>query len=133
MQKFELAIEQSQLGFHFDIELGIPLLDADMSMIERVLTNLVDNAIRHTPSGGMIKLRTWSQDQKVMLELEDSGPGISPAVSETLFERPSITDPNRRDNGGLGLVIVRRMLQLHQGDILLIEAPGACFRIFVPL
>lgn len=133
MQKFELAIEQSQLGFHFDIEPGIPLVDADMSMIERVLTNLVDNAIRHTPSGGVIKLRIWSQDQKVMLELEDSGPGISPAVSETLFERPSITDPTRRDNGGLGLVIVRRMLQLHQGDISLIEAPGACFRIFFPL
>lgn len=133
MQKFELAIEQSQLRIDFDIESGIPLIEADMSMIERVLSNLVDNAIRHTPSGGIIRLRIWSETHKVMLELEDSGPGIAPAVSETLFERPSITDPNRRDNGGLGLVIVRRILQLHQGDISLIKAPGACFRIFVPL
>lgn len=133
IQKFELALEKSSLHLTVDIETGLPLVDADMSMIERVLTNLVDNAIRHTPSGGHITLRLWLEDQKVMMELEDNGPGISPEVSQTLFERPSIIDPNRRDNGGLGLVIVRRMLQLHRGDIALKPAPGACFQLFVPL
>lgn len=132
LQKFELPFDNAQLQFAVDIEPGLPMIDADMSMIERVLTNLIDNAIRHTPLGGNITLRIWSQDQKVMLELEDSGPGISYELSQTLFERPSIIDTNRRDNGGLGLVIVRRMLQLHRGDIVLKKAPGACFQLFVP-
>lgn len=132
LQKFELPFDNAQLQFAVDIQPGLPMIDADMSMIERVLTNLIDNAIRHTPLGGNITLRIWSEDQKVMLELEDSGPGISYELSQTLFERPSIIDTNRRDNGGLGLVIVRRMLQLHRGDIVLKKAPGACFQLFVP-
>lgn len=132
LQKFELPFDNAQLQFAVDIQPGLPMIDADMSMIERVLTNLIDNAIRHTPLGGNIILRIWSEDQKVMLELEDSGPGISYELSQTLFERPSIIDTNRRDNGGLGLVIVRRMLQLHRGDIVLKKAPGACFQLFVP-
>lgn len=132
LQKFELPFDNAQLQFHVDIQPGLPMIDADMSMIERVLTNLIDNAIRHTPLGGNITLRIWNQDQKVLLELEDSGPGISYELSQTLFERPSIIDTNRRDNGGLGLVIVRRMLQLHRGDIVLKKAPGACFQLFVP-
>ena len=133
IQKFELALKKSSLHLSVDIASGLPMIDADMSMIERVLTNLVDNAIRHTPSGGNITLRLWLEGEKVMMELEDNGPGISPEVSQTLFERPSIIDPDRRDNGGLGLVIVRRMLQLHRGDIALTPAPGACFQLFVPL
>jgi len=133
IQKFELALEKFRLNLSVDIASGLPMIDADMSMIERVLTNLVDNAIRHTPSGGNITLRLWLEGEKVMMELEDNGPGISPEVSQTLFERPSIIDPDRRDNGGLGLVIVRRMLQLHRGDIALKPAPGACFQLFVPL
>lgn len=133
IQKFELALEKSSLHLSVDIASGLPMIDADMSMIERVLTNLVDNAIRHTPSGGNITLRLWLEGENVVMELEDNGPGISPEVSQTLFERPSIIDPDRRDNGGLGLVIVRRMLQLHRGDIALKPAPGACFQLFVPL
>lgn len=133
MQKFELAFTQRQLHLRVEIPQGLPLVNADMSMIERVITNLVDNATRHTPQGGTIILRVWHQHDQVLLELEDSGPGISSELSQTLFERPSVIDTTRRDNGGLGLVIVRRMLQLHRGDIRLMKAPGACFRFFVPV
>jgi len=133
LQKFELKIEQHNLYFTQLISPDLPLINADLSMMERILTNLVANATRHTPDNGSITLRAWCQEKNVMLELLDSGPGISPELKCTLFERPSIQDPNSRDNGGLGLIIVRRMLQLHQGDIQLIEAPGACFRFFIPI
>jgi len=133
MQKFELDFAQRELQISVELAAGLPMINADMFMFERVLTNLVDNAVRHTPSAGSIHLRVWHNQTQVVMELEDSGPGIPLKQSQTLFERPSISDQNRRDNGGLGLIIVKRMLQLHQGDIELIQAPGACFRFYLPL
>ncbi|OON40223.1 two-component sensor histidine kinase [Izhakiella australiensis] len=134
IQKFELPMTRHRQALRVEIAKPLPLVDADMSMIERVLTNLIDNAIRHTPDEGEIRLHIWNEAQQLVIEVADSGPGIAAELKATLFERPSISDASRRDNGGLGLMIVRRMLQLHQGDIRLIDVPtGACFRLFIPV
>lgn len=113
---------------------GIPPVFADLSMIERVLTNLLDNAIRHTPPGGDIGVRLWRQDDRVMVQVSDSGPGIPQTLRADLFVRPSVLSGARRPSGGLGLMIVRRILQLHDSDIQLIEQAqsGACFRFAIP-
>jgi len=133
IQKFELKFTQQQLSFSQVIEPNLPQISADISMVERILTNLIANAVRHTPENGSITLRVWCQDEKLMMELQDSGPGISAELRRTLFEQPSVQDPNNRDNGGLGLIIVRRMLRLHHGDISLIDSTGACFQLFIPI
>src|SRR5471030_2340053 len=134
-QKFELAAEARGQKLNADIMPGIPLVNADLGMIERVLTNLLDNALRHTPEGGTISIRLWKQNQRVMVELNDSGPGIAPELKDSLFVRPSILCANKHHAGGLGLMIVRRILQLHGSDIRLIEEPkrGACFQFSVPV
>ncbi|MFN1144994.1 sensor histidine kinase [Serratia liquefaciens] len=134
-QKFELAAEARQQRLLADIAPGIPLVFADVSMIERVLTNLLDNAIRHTPQGGEIEVRLWQQAGKVQVQLNDSGPGIPQELRADLFVRPSILSSARRHASGLGLMIVRRILLLHDSDIQLIEQPqrGACFRFSIPL
>ncbi|CAI1757410.1 sensor histidine kinase [Serratia liquefaciens] len=134
-QKFELAAEARQQRLLADIAPGIPLVFADVSMIERVLTNLLDNAIRHTPQGGEIEVRLWQQAGKVLVQLNDSGPGIPQELRADLFVRPSILSSARRHASGLGLMIVRRILLLHDSDIQLIEQPqrGACFRFSIPL
>ncbi|TQI79736.1 HAMP domain-containing protein [Serratia fonticola] len=133
-QKFELAVEARQQRLRADIQPGIPLVNADLSMMERVLTNLLDNAIRHTPEGGEIEIRLWPQDSKVMVQVNDSGPGIPQELRSDLFIRPSILSNARRHAGGLGLMIVKRILQLHGSDIQLVEQPsGACFRFSVPV
>ena len=109
---------------------------ADLSMMERVLTNLLDNAIRHTPEGGVIRLTARQQASQIVVEVADSGPGVASELRATLFERPSVLEPGQRreSTGGLGLMIVRRMLQLHGGDIHLQEAAaGASFRFTLPL
>ncbi len=135
LQKFDLALSTRKLQLKVDVPSGLPLVNADLSMIERVLTNLVDNAIRHTPEGGMISVRLWLEGDKVKVDVSDNGPGIPEALRDNLFQRPSILDnhtasPNR---GGLGLMIVRRMLQLHGCDIhLLDQGPGAHFRFSIP-
>lgn len=105
-------------------------------MIERVLTNLLDNAIRHTPEGGVIRLAARRAGPEIIVEVADSGPGIAGELRATLFERPSVLEPGAQSasRGGLGLMIVRRMLQLHGGDIRLLEAPaGACFQFTLPV
>lgn len=134
-QKFELATETRGQKLLADITPGIPLVNADLGMIERVLTNLLDNAIRFTPQGGVIEIKLWKQEGQVMVQLKDSGPGIAPELKDSLFVRPSILSTNKHRAGGLGLMIVRRILQLHGSDIRLIEQPkhGACFQFSVPV
>lgn len=134
-QKFELAAEARQQQLRADIQPGIPLVSADLSMIERVLTNLLDNAIRHTPAGGEIEVCLWPQGAKVMVQINDSGPGIPQELRSDLFIRPSIVNHARRHASGLGLMIVKRILQLHDSDITLVEQQhsGACFRFSVPV
>ena len=112
------------------------MVNADVSMIERVVTNLLDNAMRHTPGGGEIRLAVWQENEQLQVEVSDSGAGVDASLRDDLFQRPSAlnTQASRENRGGLGLLIVKRMLELHGGGIRLMEsASGARFRFFVPL
>ena len=135
-QKFELAARTRELNLHIDVPGPLPLVLADVSMIERVVTNLLDNAIRHTPAGGDIRLAVWQENDRLQVEVADSGTGVDAALRDDLFQRPSALNPqaSREHRGGLGLLIVKRMLELHGGGIRLMESvSGARFRFFVPL
>lgn len=130
-QKFELAAEARRQRLTFDIAPMLPVVNADLGMIERVLTNLLDNAIRHTPEGGLIELRLRRAGDGVEVQLSDTGPGIPPEKQKDLFTRPSsLHGGERESSGGLGLVIVRRILQLHGSEIRLLPHPdrGTVFR-----
>jgi signal transduction histidine kinase len=134
-QKFDLMAETRDIRLLLELPTNLPLVYADLSMMERVLTNLLDNAVRHTPNGGKIYLRARQQDDQLMVEVEDNGSGVPGALRATLFQRPSVLDKASagESRGGLGLMIVRRMLQLHGGDIRLVDAqPGSCFRFTLP-
>ncbi|MGM3162427.1 ATP-binding protein [Dickeya undicola] len=135
-QKFDLAIATRQLRLKVEMPRSLPQICADVSMIERVVTNLLDNAVRHTPQGGTIQLKVWQEHHQLQVEVADSGPGVEPTLREQLFRRPSALNQQsaRENRGGLGLLIVQRMLELHGGEIRLIDAAtGACFRFFVPI
>lgn len=127
-QKFELAAEARRQRLVTDIAPGLPVVEADLGMIERVLTNLLDNAIRHTPEGGEITVRLRNAARGVEVLVSDSGPGVPEALLQTLFKRPAGRVGWRygpEAAGGLGLLIVRRILQLHDSDISLDGQPGA--------
>jgi signal transduction histidine kinase len=131
-QKFELAAEARRQRLVPDIAPGLPVVMADLGMIERVLTNLLDNAIRHTPEGGeiVVQLRQGDGEGGVQVEISDTGPGIPKELQPVLFTRPAFSSsPGGRTGGGLGLMIVRRILQLHGSDIRLLPQPdkGAVF------
>jgi signal transduction histidine kinase len=107
---------------------GIAVFDAEM--IRRVLDNLIQNALRHTPDGGEVVLRGRSEAGMLHIEVEDSGPGVPEALRDTLFE-PFVT--GRADGTGLGLAIAREMVQAHGGRIVLARAtPGAILAFDLP-
>ncbi len=130
IQKFELAAEAHRQKLNTHIPLDLPAVRADLGLIERVLTNLLDNAIRHTPAGGEVTLSLARLPGALRVQVRDSGPGIPPELRAGLFTRPSALNHGQRDSGGLGLVIVQRILQLHQTQIHLVEArdAGAVFQ-----
>jgi len=134
-QKFELAVEAKSQRLVANIAPGLPPVTADVAMVERVLVNLLDNAVRATPVGGQIAVQLAPRLQAVEVTVQDSGPGIPPALHSGLFERPAFTGfatpSGGGPSGGLGLIVVHRILQLHGSTIALLPRPpgqGAAFR-----
>jgi signal transduction histidine kinase len=132
-QKFELSAEARHIALKADIPARLPSVQADLGMIERVLTNLLDNAIRHTPADGVVSVTLVHEDGRVSVTVSDTGPGIPSGQREGLFERPFSSGGAHR-GGGLGLLIVQRMLQLHHSQIRLVDgdAPGTTFQFDLP-
>ncbi len=121
-QKFELAAQGKSIALEACMPPRLPNVHADLAMMERVLTNLIDNAIRHTPEGGTVRIELEQREGKVAVIVADTGPGIAAELRAGLFERAlKVGDAHR---GGLGLLIVQRMLQLQRSDIRLLQREG---------
>ncbi|VVE88696.1 two-component sensor histidine kinase [Pandoraea bronchicola] len=135
-QKFELSAESRGVTLRARLAPQIPAARADLGLIERVFTNLLDNALRYTPSGGEITVAVAPVGAEVEVLVSDTGPGIPESAREGLFERPFTVGGARRE-GGLGLRIVHRILQLHGRRITLVgtagqPGQGATFRFTLP-
>jgi two-component system phosphate regulon sensor histidine kinase PhoR len=109
----------------------------NISALTRALTNLLDNAVKYSPSGGQVRVRTSIEADALKIEVEDDGPGISAADQGRLFERFYRPDKARsRDMGGtgLGLSIVKHLLEGVGGRIGVVSEPGkgSCFWVHVP-
>lgn len=124
LQKFELSAESRRLQLGADIAPDLPPISADIGMIERVLTNLLDNAVRHTPAEGRVEVRLRREQGHIEVQVSDTGPGIPEAVQRELFTRPAWHSQWREGGGGLGLLIVQRILNLHGGQIQLLQRVG---------
>jgi signal transduction histidine kinase len=109
-----------------------PIVAGDVQQLATLLDNLVDNALRHTPAGGRIDVAAQRRDGQPCLSVADSGPGISPAERERVFDRfyrsPGATTAS---GSGLGLAIVRAVAQRHGATALLDEAPGGGLLVLV--
>lgn len=104
-----------------------PMVDVDRRRIAQVVRNLLENAVRHTPDGGTIRVSLRGQETKVELTVSDDGPGIAAEHLENIFERFYRTDASRaRATGGagLGLAIVRQLVEAHGGRVWAANAAG---------
>ncbi|MEO1750187.1 sensor histidine kinase N-terminal domain-containing protein [Thiofaba sp. EF100] len=122
-----------QQNLEFAVEPGEVI--GDPFMLGELMDNLVDNALRHTPAGGDILIRTALIDQAMLFEVEDSGPGIPPAQREAVFERFVRLPGSPEGGSGLGLAIVRGIARLHDARIELHSGPqgrGTRLRVLFP-
>lgn len=98
----------------------------DMRLLERVITNLLENALRHTPTGGRITVTVAGGDDSVAVSVADTGSGITSDHLTQLFERGFSREPAAQGDrsSGLGLAIVRHILELHDAPIDVVSTPG---------
>jgi signal transduction histidine kinase len=125
---------QKDVKIQVDVASEPPMLNIDPGRITQVLTNLLDNALRHTPEGGRILLSARKGEEGVELSIQDSGPGIESEETARIFQRFYRTDSARhRDSGGsgLGLAIAKSIVELHQGQIWAESQPGEGLKIVI--
>ncbi len=120
LQKFTLEAENKGLNLKFKCDHTLPLVDGDIALIDRVLSNLVDNAISCTETGGSVELILNNKGANVSVQVKDTGKGIDEKYLPTLFQRFYQADSKRRQSShhaGLGLSITHRILELHGQNI----------------
>lgn len=123
----EYAGRAEAAGVHLEVAPPpvLPLVRGDLAQIERALSNLLDNALRHTPAGGAVRVAVDAGTAAVRIRVEDEGEGIAPEHQGRVFERFYRVAPGRGGSGsGLGLAIARRIAELHGGAIGLVSTPG---------
>jgi signal transduction histidine kinase len=123
----------------FDVRVPDELeVHADRPRLRQLLTNVLDNAVRHSPEGGVISVDAGSAGGRWQLDVSDQGPGVEPADRERAFERfGTLTSPDGDSGGtGLGLAIARWVASLHGGTVRFADPPpevrGALLRIDLP-
>jgi len=112
----------------------VPLLvNSFGSELNQVWTNLIDNAIDAMGGKGELRVRTYREDDWVVVEIDDNGPGISPEVQPHIFE-PFFTTKGVGEGTGLGLDTVQRIVKKHRGNIQVTSKPGDTrFRVWLPM
>jgi signal transduction histidine kinase len=114
----------------------LPAVDADPVAVERILTNLVYNALKFTPRGGRVTIGSVAHEREVVVNVVDTGPGIPPEQIPRLFERYQKAASAEREGGsGLGLFIVKTLAEAHGGRVEVDStfARGTRFSIFLPV
>lgn len=123
-----------QISFEAVIADELPRLRGDADRLAQALTNLIGNAFKFTPSGGVVRLSVTRQDDRVRFEVADTGPGIAPTDHPHLFEPFWQAKKTAHLGAGLGLKITRAIVEAHDGAIEVTNCPGggACFRFELP-
>ncbi len=135
---YQHIASQKNVKIQLDAASDISMLNIDPGRMTQVLTNILDNALQHTPDGGRINLSARSVPEGVEISIQDSGPGIEGEDVNRIFERFYRTDSARhRNNGGsgLGLAIAKSIVQAHNGQIWAENAPeqGLIVTIKLPI
>ena len=132
---FRAAADAAGVKLQVEIADDIPLLDVDPVRIREVISNLVANALRHTPSAGSIRVdaRVGEAGREVVVTVHDTGSGIEPELLPHVFDRFAKGAGSR--GSGLGLAIARGLVEAHGGSIDVESTPGrgSTFRFRIPL
>ena len=118
VQEFQLHAARKSIELEARLPENLPLVSADIALIQRALQNLIENALKHTEEGGRVTIVLEHEGEQVLVRVEDTGCGIPDSDLQQIFERfyqaegSSGTD-HAKAPGGLGLAIVKKILDLH--------------------
>jgi signal transduction histidine kinase len=136
-QKYNMLADKKNVELYTNIDRELPMVYADISLIDRVIQNLVDNAIKYTPEKGWIKLVVHQENGNVQIDVENSGEGIPEKDIDSIFNRYYKVDKEKSgiEGTGLGLAIVKKILDLHQAPIKVQSQPNQFtrFRFSLPV
>ncbi|MDL2248421.1 HAMP domain-containing histidine kinase [Tyzzerella sp. OttesenSCG-928-J15] len=134
INQFEKRIVEKNMALEISFADRTNIVHADYEKIQRVVYNLLDNAVKFTPQNGRIKIETTINDKKVFVSIKDSGKGLSEAERQHIFERFYKVDSSRgmdKSGSGLGLSIVREFIKAHDEKIFVNSEEGmGCEFIF---
>jgi len=137
VQEYQLEAQQRHVTLKIDHDHCNPAIKGDLSLIERVFQNLIDNALKHTPTGGEISIRLLTKTDCVLVQVIDTGVGIAAAELPFIFDRyyrsTNVPAPTTEAGTGLGLAIVKRILELHGSTIEVQSSPDQGARFLFPL
>ncbi|HFE65741.1 MAG TPA: HAMP domain-containing histidine kinase [Chloroflexi bacterium] len=130
------AVEKN-ISLEYDTVPSPIMLTADMNKIQRVILNLISNAIKYTPENGRVQVRAYTNGRNALVEVQDTGYGIPEDELPTIFDRYSRVQSHRRlaIGTGLGLAIVKSLVDAHNGEITVTskENEGSTFTVKLPL
>ncbi|MEO9870895.1 sensor histidine kinase [Ekhidna sp.] len=135
VSKYQVFGKEKDIKINLEAEDQVPLVFADISLVERAIQNLLDNALKFTPKKGQISLIVSSDDNEVKIGISDSGPGIKKSDQAIIFDRYRQTRSQASKEGvGLGLAIVKKIMELHNTTIQVVSNPneGSTFEFYLP-
>lgn len=137
MDSFQNKLAHKKQRIEADIPQDLPHVYADADRVQRVLTNLIDNAIKYTPANGQIGIAALHRTtEKVQISVRDTGPGIPQGNQQLIFKEDFRLKRDRTEEGyGLGLTLCQRIVRAHYGQIWVDSklGEGSCFHFTLPV
>ena len=130
--RFAVSAAEKDISLLVEVQGPLPRLQADQPQLERVLDNLLDNALRHTGSGGRIRLHARRHGDRVIVSVEDNGEGIAYGQQGRIFE-PFVQVGRKKGGAGLGLALCKEIVQLHGGRMGVYSRPGQGTQFYMAL
>jgi two-component system sensor histidine kinase KdpD len=120
---------------HIQVPADLPLIQVDAVLIEQVIINLLENAVKYAPLHSSIDLSASTRDGALLFEIADRGPGLPPGDEQRIFDKFYRVASSQEGGVGLGLTICRGIIEAHGGQIWAENRPGggAVFRFSLPL
>ncbi|MFJ7285156.1 ATP-binding protein [Pseudomonas sp. NPDC099000] len=130
--RFAGSAAQKGVELLVEVQGPLPRLQADQAQLDRVLDNLIDNALRHTAQDGLIRLQARRHGERVIISVEDNGEGIAYGQQGRIFE-PFVQVGRKKGGAGLGLALCKEIVQLHGGRMGVYSRPGQGTQFYMAL
>lgn len=123
----QLEPEWEKKEIEFDIELDRIEYTGNEILLQHVWNNLIENAVKFDPQGGLVKIRLWKNNEKILCTVEDNGPGIKPGDEAHIFDRFYQSDSSHKEEGnGLGLALVKQIVKAEGGQVTVANMEKGC-------